>query len=434
MKNLKIQKVFLISLSILIIFSFFLGFFFEENSAGAGGINGDLKNTWKNLNTFINYDLINGLKFVAEGNRDFYVSSRTPLLYILNSIINPFTYSLNAFLKSIFFFSLIGYFLFLYAVIQIHKNIDKTLLILLSCILILSPYYRTSAYWGAEENYGVISTIITFLFYNKYLLNKKNYFLYLTIIFSSLCVYMDQKLLIIPFLVFLKLILNNELKNQLKIKIFFTYFILSIPFIYLIFSWKSIIPTGDSIVRKVGVKIFLHHPIFVSTIIAFYLFPLLIFKKNLTLQIKKFLKNKLYHTLLFMFFVYAVLLIYFDLLNLSSPGMGVIHKLVILSTKNFLLQKILILFFSIVSFSIILLYVQNNFYGNLFFFFLLITSFFIYPIYQEYYDPLILITIILFIYEKNIINLNTKNILIFTGYFLFFLFIAILYYFKIFKN
>ena len=62
--------------------SYFFGFYFEENSAGAGTLNGDFKNTWKNINTFKNYGLGQALGFVNEGDRDYYISSRTPVLYI----------------------------------------------------------------------------------------------------------------------------------------------------------------------------------------------------------------------------------------------------------------------------------------------------------------------------------------------------------------
>ena len=95
----------IISLSVLAIFSFFFGFIFKENSAGAGGLNGDFKNTWLNINTFLKFDLKTALDFVANGDGNFYVSSRTPALYIINAKINPFTYSIDAFLRSIFLFS-----------------------------------------------------------------------------------------------------------------------------------------------------------------------------------------------------------------------------------------------------------------------------------------------------------------------------------------
>ena len=44
----------LVFLSVL---SFFIGFIYGENSAGAGTFNGDFVNLWKNLQSFLNNDL-----------------------------------------------------------------------------------------------------------------------------------------------------------------------------------------------------------------------------------------------------------------------------------------------------------------------------------------------------------------------------------------
>ena len=108
--NLNLCDLIIILLSILAISSFFFGFVFKENSAGAGGLNGDFKNTWLNINTFLKFDLKTALDFVADGDENFYKSSRTPVLYIINAKINPFTYSIEAFLKSIFLFSFFALF------------------------------------------------------------------------------------------------------------------------------------------------------------------------------------------------------------------------------------------------------------------------------------------------------------------------------------
>ena len=110
------KKFILIFFSIFILSTFFLGFNYDENSAGAGGFDGDFANTWRNLNTFLNFNLLNVLEKIADTDnidRQFYMSSRTPLLYILNAYLNPFTYSQIAFRYSIFILSLIGFLIFI---------------------------------------------------------------------------------------------------------------------------------------------------------------------------------------------------------------------------------------------------------------------------------------------------------------------------------
>ena len=186
----------IILLIIIVFFSFLFGFYYEENSAGgAGGLGRDFANTWNNLNTFLNYDISSALYFVETGDRNYYISSRVPLLYILNAKLNPFTYSVIAFIRSIFVLSIIGFIIFYYT-LNISYSSDKIILLLASCLL-LSPYYRTSAFWGAEENYGIISTIIAFLFFYKFSnsqnnLKKRTIYFFFNIILRSLALFLER--------------------------------------------------------------------------------------------------------------------------------------------------------------------------------------------------------------------------------------------------
>jgi len=121
----------IILLFIIVFFSFLIGFYYEENSAGgAGGLDRDFANTWNNLNTFLNYDISSALYFVETGDRNFYISSRMPLLYILNAKLNPFTYSVEVFIRSIFVLSIIGFMIFYYTLNISYSN-DKIILLLL---------------------------------------------------------------------------------------------------------------------------------------------------------------------------------------------------------------------------------------------------------------------------------------------------------------
>ena len=77
-------------LILLSISSFFIGFIYGENSAGAGGlILGDFPTLWKNLQIFLNNDITTALNFTNDLDSG-YKSSRTPLLYILHAYLNPF--------------------------------------------------------------------------------------------------------------------------------------------------------------------------------------------------------------------------------------------------------------------------------------------------------------------------------------------------------
>ena len=91
-------------LSLILIFisfsSLFLGFYLDENSAGAGSYNGDIRTIWNNLQIFLTNDLISSI------NHPDYFDSRTPIAYILHEIFNPFVGDMISYRRSVFVISL----------------------------------------------------------------------------------------------------------------------------------------------------------------------------------------------------------------------------------------------------------------------------------------------------------------------------------------
>ena len=79
----KNKNIFNFLLSFIILSYFFYGFYLDENSAGAGGYNGDFRLIWENL-TLLKQDIIFNL------NSPEYSDSRPPLSYILHIFLNPF--------------------------------------------------------------------------------------------------------------------------------------------------------------------------------------------------------------------------------------------------------------------------------------------------------------------------------------------------------
>ena len=78
------NKIILNFFSITLLIYFIFGFYNNENSAGAGGYNGDFNSIWNNL-LLLKEDIIGNL------NNTSYNDSRTPLSYILHIVFNPFT-------------------------------------------------------------------------------------------------------------------------------------------------------------------------------------------------------------------------------------------------------------------------------------------------------------------------------------------------------
>ncbi len=435
--NYKIITLILIFLSFS---SFFLGFYFDENSAGAGGLYGDFSLNWANLQIFLNNDLRTAINYTDNSDPDnFYNSSRPPLVYVLHKLFNPFLETELSFRRSVFLISLSGPIIFYFCLKQKFKKENNLLLILIASLILLSPYYRTSSYWALDENYSFISLLISFIFLNKFLEtseenNKYKVYIHLIFLtfFSSLCIYFDPKLLIIPIICFFKIITS---KKMLTLKIFsiLFYIIFSIPYIYLIILWGNFIVPNFAEGRGVGSGLFLGNIGYLSTMIAFYLLPLLLFKeKNLIDLIKNFFSNNKNYFLIFLFFIYLFYLIYFyDFEGQEMIGKGFIHKFSLILFQNYLLQKIFIYFSFFISWLIILIFIEKNFHDTsiLLYFFLIsiIQSWLL----QEYIDPLILI--MAFTFFSSQLFINYKNSIFLFCYLSFLLISSNIYYFNLIK-
>ena len=127
MKNY--YRIFASILILLSLSSFFIGFMYGENSAGAGGFDGDFSQTWINLQLFLNNDISTALQSTTTSDGNIYKSSRTPLLYIFNKLFNPFVENKFIFIKSIFILSLLVPILFYLCLRQKFKNEENLLLI-----------------------------------------------------------------------------------------------------------------------------------------------------------------------------------------------------------------------------------------------------------------------------------------------------------------
>tara|TARA_Y100001970_G_scaffold293563_1_gene441212 strand:- start:38 stop:1336 length:1299 start_codon:yes stop_codon:yes gene_type:complete len=422
--NNRLISFFLIFISI---FSFFLGFYFNENSAGAGSYNGDILTVWKNLQIFLSNDLISSIEHKE------YITSRTPIVYLFHEIFNPLTHDIESFRLSVLIFSLLIPILFFYCLKQKFVKEDNLLLLLISSTILLSPYFRTSAYWGLEENFGIAFLLLSFLFLNNFLnceekkKNKIHIDLIALTFFSSCSLYFDQKLIFIPLICLFKVLSSDKLFKFKFLSIFY-YFLFSLPYFYLIMLWGGLIPSALLEGRKLGNEVFLEHIGYLSTIIAFYLLPLLLFKgKYLASLLEDFFKNKQNYYLIFLFGIYLFYMIgFYDFENQLSAGKGFIHKISLILFSENIFRMIFVYFSFFASWIIILIYFENKLYDILILFYLFILSIFLWPMFQEYFDPLILLLVFTFFTSK--VYINYKNSIILFVYLSVFLSGANVYY------
>ena len=425
------KNTLIVSLTFFVYVSFFLGFYFNENSIGSGGYNGDLAWMWNNFEIYKNNDL-----WTSIHHPDFF-GNRTPLLYILHILFNPFIFDIDSYRLTVFLISFLAPLIFYVCLIQKFKDVDKAILFFISSLILLSPYYRTHAYWGMEINYGMITMLASIFFLNYSLYEKINskiklYFsLTLLTFFSSLCLYFDQRLLIIPIIVLLE-ILRSKINLRFKIFSLINYSIYAIPFLYLIIIWKGIVPpntqeNNPNVITSLSrLDLFWFENLgYASTMIAFYLLPLLFFKnKNIYLLIKDFFSDKTSYIFISFFFIYLIYLVnFFDFHEFTIEkylvGLGYVHKISLILFNDYLLQEIFTYFAFFVSWLIILIFIEKNlrdFFILIYFYFL---SLVLWPLVQEYFDPIIILFAFTIFSSKLLINFkNSIFLFIYLGTFL----------------
>ena len=421
--NYNIISVLLILFALI---SFFLGFYLDEISMGAGGFNGDFKHVKKSIYIFENNSVFKSILLYSES------SNRPPLIYILHKFMNPFFESEIGFRRVVFFISLSIPILLFLCFKEKFNNTNVIVLLLFTSIIFFNPFFRTSSFWGLEENYSYISLLISLLFLLKFLnpIEKRNFTilsqLFIITFFSSLCIYFDQKFIIIPIICFLKIISSNY---KIKFKIFSVvmYLIFSIPFLYLMSIWGGIFPSK---IYDLGNQFFLHHIGFAFTIIAFIFLPFfLLVEENIFKKISSFFKNYNNYFLLMIILIYIIFLFFFydkSFLENKFDGGGIVKKISFVLFENIFYREMFIYISFFLSGFLILLIINRNLKDLSIILFFLIIAAVTTPFYQEYFDP-ILFFLILFIFNFKI-NLKLSNGILLYIYFVIFLISSNFYY------
>jgi len=405
-KYIKLSFFFLI----LIFLSFFLGFYFHEDSSGGGKI--DFIHIYKN------FILFKTIPFL-EINWFLYESSSLPIYYLLIKYLIPLN---NVFIFKLFnfFFSLLVVFI-LYFTIKFKYNLKfhNINLLLISSLILLSPYYRTSAFYGLEENicYLFLTTSAFFYYYPK----KSFIFKVLSIFFASLCFYGRQYYAFLPIIIFFLLIDLNKIFSSRNIIIIISFFIFLIPSLYFFNIWEGLAPPGYKSSRPT--KFQLDNILKMFSIIFIYTFPffLLFIKQNYKLIIKYFL------ILILLWLLF--LLCFFNLtLTHQNIGGGAIFKLFIIFNESSLI-KILFLTSAFLGLLSIIYICYKNYILTIYFTIMLFLFSFMSIIFQEYFDPLTYLIILLFAdTKKYFLEEDSNKFSIFLMSYLFiFLFSSIIY-------
>ena len=417
MKLLKINTLNRIALltSLIITLSYVLGFYLKEDSAGGGFIDFN--------HIFNNYKLIFLNKF-SEINWSNYESSRFPLMYFLFKFYLP--YEVEILKINIFCISLVTPIIFYFSIKKkasfFKEKHSNYVFLSLSTILFLSPYFRTSGYWLLEENFGffciILSTFFLFCSFDK--LSKNSYFyIFLSIIFSYIAFYSSQNLF---YFVIANFILSFKEFGFNNKKFFLVVTLNVILFFPLILFYDFFLKTLTSAIAVGRFSVSYNNIVDIGAIIFIYILPVyfLFFKheENFTVKLKK---NIFKYLIFIIFFVF----IFFQY-EIKFLGGGAILKLLLFFFGDGLHTKVLYLIISALSYLLIYEVIKKE---KIFLLFILSNIFlyiWIQLVFQEYFDPSLLIFCILYFNKVEIFSIS--KILILKIYLILFLIGANIYY------
>jgi hypothetical protein len=400
----------------LIFTSFIIGFFLRENSAGGGPI--DLEHEWYNFKLLKE----NFLYFL---NID-YEASRFPLYHYLNIKINHFILDKKDFINSFFLYSLLVPIFFYLALRYNFKNVPKYKIYLIVSLIFLSPFFRTSSYWGLQENLAYIFFFLSLISYQSSIKIIKKY---LTIFLAFLSFYADQKFLIIPviyfflFFNFSKQIFNNFIIN---LRLVFFCSVLIMPALLIFYKWGGISgPQGNkSLLKLDNVLVFIQ-------LIAIYLLPVVFFQNDIFKKILNIAKIKnILIIILYLIFYFFIKNYFF--VDDSSVGGGWSYKIYLLIKKNNILFADIFYFLSsFFCFCLLLIYLnitKLNFIKIIIFIYYIFMSMGINILFQEYFDPIFNLIIIFYLNRNFFVNLSFFKLILINLYYSFFLISCIVFY------
>ena len=381
-----------------------LGFFFRENIT-SGGVD------WLHVKRIITSFADNFQNYFPV-----YENRHSPILYIILSFFKKAGLDF----ESIRFLHLhinLVILIFAYKCIQIkYSEIKKFNILFLSIvIIILSPSLRTAGYWPLPYPLGMLFLLISFYYCLKFLHTKssdkeKIKYILLNIIFLALSSYISPNFCLFGIYFAYTFLKKNNNKNIILI-ILLANFILALPALYYIFFYNKFFMFNLSVAEGVSDSIrfnIINKIAIISSIIFFHLLPfvLQINKSKFILNLREQIK-------------FIIPLVLFYLLTINNfnfkpefGGGGVFYQL------SYILTNTDHLFLGIYIVSLIfILIIVNKKVNNL----ILIIIFIIMnpqlSIYHRYYDPLVLLTFLLFfnheIFNKKFLQNNMIIILLF---------------------
>ena len=387
MKNLIISKK--IILALIPLLSLYFGFLFDEDlSTGGGKL--DFYSTIPAVIDLSDFVFIN----FYEHTRHF------PLHYLIISIPYYIFSDVYAVRTVYLLFSLLLP-VFVYLNISKIYKVPRINCLIISASLLLLPFFRTSAIWPNAHLTAVIFLVIANYFYIRSIESSYFFYKFVNIFFLSLATYCIQSYAVFFLFYLFNYYQNDTKKNFLNILIIC--FLFSLPGFYLIFNNPRAGFVGLTFSSNLSYTIIANF-----SIIFFFMIFFLINKNNFSLIKKYFFKLNFYEISI-LIFLFCLLILDYKEIGFSIGG-GFFYKLSLFLFQN----KIMFYLTGFLGLLIIYLFFKNE--KRIFYILVLLnlTSIAYYTS-QKYFEPLLIVSILIFyqnFLSKNIID-TFKNVLIF---------------------
>lgn len=384
MNNYFIKKNYHIITFIFLYFSIIFGFILGENTTlgPKNDFNHALKQVFlfeKNfLHTFLNYD---DIEFPTRISPIFII-----IIFFFKKIFIDIDL-VRFIILNLLLLNQIYFYKCLKLVFFKNYKIDKKYLFILSCIIFLSPSFRSNIIWPESAMFGMLFFLISINYFLKFKIKFEINYIYLNIFFLALASYIRPSFAVFSIFFFIYYLLNvKDIKKIIQI-IFFN-LILAFPAFYYLFILDiffidpGLTPGND--INSLGINNSLNFSnkiLIISSIIFFYSLPFIFYFK------KFFLLKNLYLKEILILLLFSLINIYLFNYKIEFTGGGIFFKI-----SNFLFGNNLV-FFGISIYSILFIFLLfrplKNLNNFLILFLLLISN----PqlsIYHKYYDPLLL--------------------------------------------
>ena len=378
MSNDFVKKNYHIIIYTICYLSLLIGFIFGENVTS--GPKHDFLHAWRGAMEFNNNFLYSLLNF-----ENIQYSTRVSPIYLaLISVLNDIFKSFDVTRFFLFLVISLSQIIF-YKILEIiyYPNItkDKKILLVLSCIIFISPSFRANSIWPESAMLGLLFFLIAIYFFSKNEILIKRRYIYFNIFFVALAAYIRPSFAL--FAIFFFIYFSLQIKNlKTIVSIILLNLFLAMPALYYVFILD--VHFFNQGVSAQGLNLnYLNKISVVFSIVFFHLIPILFYKNFF---IARFFLEKNMKLILITIPISYLFFIYFNY-NVENTGGGIFLHLSEFIFDNYYLFSLMIPFFVF----FLLKLCEIDFRKNFLIFVIIIISVPQFTVYHKYFDPLILI-------------------------------------------